>query len=125
MCQIDGALAARCGSLASIGLPVAVFDPATTQLLLASRPSVTATQERRHPAGWPVGVLPPESGRQDAARPAAWKAALRNRGGDSGLCEMTIPPGGRSFCRDFASPPRYRTFPPVAGGQEAPRSSGR
>src|SRR5258708_3371484 len=114
MCQIDGALAARCGSLASIGLPVVVFDPATTQLLLASRPSVTATRERRHPAGWHGGILPPEPGRQDAARPAAWKAALR-KGGTSGLCEMTIPPGGRSFCFDFTSPTRYTSFGVVEG----------
>src|SRR5258708_36128514 len=100
MCQIDGALAARCGSLASIGLPVVGFDPATTQLLLASRPSVTATRERRHPAGWHGGILPPEPGRQDAPRPPAWEAALR-KGGTSGRREMSTPPGRRSFCLDF------------------------
>src|SRR5438105_3428374 len=35
MYQIDGALAARCGSFASRGLPLTVRLPLTTQLLLA------------------------------------------------------------------------------------------
>src|SRR5918911_1267599 len=41
MYQIEGADAGRCGSLASSGLPDAVREPATTQLLLAARFSLS------------------------------------------------------------------------------------
>src|SRR6185369_1483195 len=41
MCQIDGAVGRRCGSLASNGLPVTVRFPLTTQLLLAASASVS------------------------------------------------------------------------------------
>src|SRR5258707_8475528 len=45
---------------------------------LSRRFSLAATSERRHPAGWPGGILPPRQ-RLEAAGPAAWKAALQRR----------------------------------------------
>src|SRR5882762_3779708 len=45
MYQIEGALAGRCGSLASKGFPEAVCLPLTTQLLLAS-PKPTSRPRR-------------------------------------------------------------------------------
>jgi hypothetical protein len=44
--------------------------------------------ERRHPAGWRGGILPPSTGRRlEAAGPGAWKAALHQiRDAPSGSC---------------------------------------
>src|SRR6059036_3855173 len=43
--QVDGSRALRCGSFASIGLPLAVSVPSTTQLFEPSASLVAAEQE--------------------------------------------------------------------------------
>src|SRR6185436_181379 len=60
--HVDGSRAPRCGSLASIGLPLAVRVPSTTQLL---EPIVSA---RAPPKRKPPTATSPERARMNAAR---------------------------------------------------------
>src|SRR5215211_7957822 len=47
ICQIDGDVAAKCGSLANMGLPEVLSSPFTTQLLLPTCPSPPAAASAR------------------------------------------------------------------------------
>ena len=88
--QIDGNSTIRCGSLASIGRPVAVRLPLITQLLLLPRLAIGCSHSRptghstASLAAWPDAPAPSATARPRSAPANGVGARPRKRGGVSG-----------------------------------------